>query len=215
MTAALINGVLLGLLLAVLVGPVFFLLIHVSMKEGFRSAMALDAGIILSDLFCILLAYFGISTLLQDEAHKTYFMIGGGVALIIMGAMRIVKRGTRDEEEEEKKAEARILKRRSNPLWLMTQGFLFNFLNPATLFFWLSTTGAAVGLYRHNGRLIFIQFAATLGTVFLTDVLKAYFAKMAGRLITPKTIRRLSLVIGVGFMAFGAAILIRAYWEHS
>lgn len=215
MTAALINGILLGLLLAVLVGPVFFLLIHVSMKEGFRSAMALDAGIILSDLFCIVLSYFGISTLLQEESHKKYFMIGGGVVLMIMGVLRILRRGSGGEDDDEKKAEVRILKRRSNPFWLMTQGFLFNLLNPATLLFWLSTTGAAVGLYRHNGRLVFVQFAATLGTVFLTDVMKAYFAKLAGRLITPKTIRRLSLVIGIGFVAFGAAILLRGLLENS
>lgn len=215
MIAALVNGILLGLLLAVLVGPVFFLLIHVSMKEGFRSAMALDAGIILSDLFCILLSYFGISTLLQEESHKKYFMIGGGIALAIMGILRIARRGTREEDGEAKKAEVQILKRRSNPFWLMTQGFLFNLLNPATLLFWLSTTGAAVGLYRHNGRLVFVQFAATLGTIFFTDILKAYFAKLAGRLITPKTIRRLSLIIGIGFVAFGAVILIRAFWDNS
>lgn len=215
MTAAIINGILLGFLLAVLVGPVFFLLIHVSMKEGFRSAMALDAGIILSDLFCILLSYFGISTLLQEESHKKYFMIGGGVALIIMGVLRMARRNDRDEDDETKKAEVQILKRRSNPFWLMTQGFLFNLLNPATLLFWLSTTGAAIGLYRHNGRLVFVQFAATLGTIFFTDVLKAYFAKMAGRLITPKIIRRLSLIIGIGFVAFGAVIFVRAFWDNS
>ncbi|MCX7650267.1 MAG: LysE family transporter [Flavobacteriales bacterium] len=216
MSAAILHGLFLGMLLAILIGPVFFLLIHVSMKEGFRSAMLLDAGILLSDILCIVLSYFGISTLLQEESHKHYFMLAGGAALILMGIIRIWKRGRPDPEEEaeEKKAEERILTRKTHPMSLMAQGFFFNLLNPATLLFWLTTTTAAVGLYRHNTRLVFTQFAATLGTVFITDVLKAYFAKLAGRLVTPSIMRTLSLVIGLGFMVFGVVIIVRAFFEE-
>ncbi|MCS6981105.1 MAG: LysE family transporter [Flavobacteriales bacterium] len=209
MTAAIFNGILLGVLLSVLVGPVFFLLIQVSMKEGFRSAVALDIGIILSDLFCIIMAYGGISSLLQDPEHKRYVMLGGGIALLLMGLWKLSGRRNRELEKEEKLGKT-ILRKRSNPFYLVIQGFLFNLMNPATVFFWLSTTSAAIGLYGHETKKVFAQFGATLATIFFTDTLKAYFAKLAGRLMSSRRLFILSKLIGAGFAAFGIIVIIRS-----
>ena len=74
MLEALWSGILLGLLLSVLIGPVFFLLIELSLKEGLRSAVFMDIGIILSDAACILVAYFGMAALLENPRNKLIFI---------------------------------------------------------------------------------------------------------------------------------------------
>lgn len=63
-------GIGLGLFISILIGPVFFILINVSIKEGFRSAMYLDIGILLSDAVCILLSYLGMAALLNDRENR-------------------------------------------------------------------------------------------------------------------------------------------------
>jgi len=49
---AVFNGVIYGLVLAVLVGPVFFTLIQTSIERGFKSGVYVAIGISLSDALC-------------------------------------------------------------------------------------------------------------------------------------------------------------------
>ena len=52
------QGILLGLGLSVLVGPLIFLYIQVGIQFGFRSAFFLGLGAWMSDLMFILIIYF-------------------------------------------------------------------------------------------------------------------------------------------------------------
>ena len=45
-----------GFLLSVMIGPVFFLLLETSITKGFRSALALDLGVLISDIIYVLIA---------------------------------------------------------------------------------------------------------------------------------------------------------------
>jgi len=183
------------------------------MKEGFRSALALDIGIIASDFACIVFSYAGISTLLHDEVHKKFFLLGGGSVLIVMGIIKLIRKDdTVYYDKEGKRLENKILKKkRSHPLYLALQGFLYNLMNPATLLFWLSTTSAAVGLYGGSRKMVFTQFGTTLATVFFTDTLKAFFAKMASRFVTPKFLKITRQIIGLIFIAFGVGIIFNYF----
>jgi len=63
MPEAIVSGVLLGGVLALLVGPVFFMLIQTSIKKGFVPAVMLSLGVILSDGLIAMLAYWGSSSI--------------------------------------------------------------------------------------------------------------------------------------------------------
>lgn len=206
MEQAILNGFLLGLLLSVLIGPVFFLLIEVSLREGFRSALFLDIGIILSDAFCILIAYFGMAALLENPKNKLIFILGGSIVLIIMGAVKIIPPRKKADDTNVKKVELT----RSTAFWLVFQGFLYNVLNPSVIIFWITTVGAAVALYGNQRGLIGAQFATTLMAVFFVDVLKAWFAKKMRHFINPKILRRANVVVGVAFVIFGLLLIFRA-----
>ncbi len=52
-----------GLLMAFLIGPVFFALLETSAIKGFREAIALAAGVIIDDIVFLLAAYFLTSSI--------------------------------------------------------------------------------------------------------------------------------------------------------
>ena len=51
-------------------------------------------------------------------------------------------------------------------------------------------------------------FAAVLVTVFATDLLKAYLAGKVRRLITPKTMRIMNIILGVIMIGFGLRLIL-------
>ena len=52
-----LKGVVTGFILSIMIGPVFFVLLETSITKGIRAALALDFGVLLSDLLYILIAY--------------------------------------------------------------------------------------------------------------------------------------------------------------
>ena len=85
MFSAFVHGILLGLLLSILIGPVFFMLIKTSINDGFRDAMYLEAGIFLSDIFCISVSYLGLAQLFVKPEYEKLILIAGGIILLIFG----------------------------------------------------------------------------------------------------------------------------------
>lgn len=204
MEQALLNGFLLGLLISALVGPVFFLLIEISLREGFRSALFLDIGILLSDAVCIFVAYFGMAVLLENPRNKQIFILVGSVVLIIMGVAKILP----PKKPKDDPGMISFQVKKSNPLVLAVQGFFYNLLNPSVIIFWITAVGGAVALYGSKKGLIGTQFTTTLATVFSIDVLKAWFAKKMRRFINPKILRRANVVVGSVFVLFGIALIL-------
>lgn len=207
MLYALRDGVLLGLLISVLIGPVFFLLIEISIKEGFRSALFMDAGIILSDAVCIFVAYFGMAALLENPRNKFIFILVGSGILLIMGILKLIPPKKKDPEDI-KMREFQV--KRSNPFWLALQGFFYNLLNPSTIIFWITTVGGAVAVYDGDRELIGIQFTSTLAVVFFIDVTKAWFAKKMRSFLNPAKMRKANIVIGIFFIGFSIVLVVRA-----
>ena len=74
-----INGLLFGLLLCVLIGPVFFALIQNAIEKGFFSGFFMAVGIALSDTIYILITYLGISQLVDNPSFNMWLGgVGGG-----------------------------------------------------------------------------------------------------------------------------------------
>ena len=67
---AIFQGLALGFALALSLGPSFFALIQTSTKRGFKPALGLAFGIFLSDVLCVLLAYFGVAQFFDNPQNK-------------------------------------------------------------------------------------------------------------------------------------------------
>jgi threonine/homoserine/homoserine lactone efflux protein len=91
--------------------------------------------------------------------------------------------------------------------WL--RGFLLNTINPFTVFFWIGIASGMVVPGNWSSAEIFLFFGAMLGTLVVTDTLKAYAAKRLRQWLTPQHIRHAQRIIGVLLVIFGIVMISR------
>jgi threonine/homoserine/homoserine lactone efflux protein len=89
------------------------------------------------------------------------------------------------------------------------RGFLLNTVNPFTVFFWLGITGAVLIPNGWNNRETLIFFGGMLGTLVVTDTMKAYAAKRIRHFLTPRHTKQLRQAIGLLLIVFGLALVAR------
>ena len=75
MVEAIKMGTWLGMILSFMIGPVFFILLETSIKEGYRKALFFSSGVIFSDLVFLLLAMVAASPL-KGVAEKESAVLG-------------------------------------------------------------------------------------------------------------------------------------------
>jgi len=187
---AVIKGVISGLVLAVLVGPVFFTLIQTSIEHGFKSGVYVAIGISLSDALCIAIAYLSIS-MINTPDFRVYLSYVGGAILLGFGAYYL------------------FVKSRKPVIYNPEQIDVINGFNPMVLFFWIGTIGVATAElgYSTHGKVI-IFFCSIVATVFITDVIKAKLSDKLRVLLTARTMKIMNLLVGLVMFGFGLKLII-------
>lgn len=201
MLRALLEGILLGITLAILIGPSFFALIQTSISKGFKSGLALAFGIFLSDLLCVFLAYFGASRLLDNPENKKIMGVLGGFILIVFGMLNIIQK----RKLEEKKLE---ISNANVPLMII-KGFFLNILNPFAFLFWLGAITAVSAKYDFPRSQFILFFSGTLATVLATDVLKSYIALKIRSRLSANFLLRLNRIAGIVLILLGISLIYR------
>jgi threonine/homoserine/homoserine lactone efflux protein len=207
-----------GLILSIMPGPVFFVLLENSITKGVKSALALDLGVLISDIVYILLAVLfveQINTLLTGE-NKQLFDIIGGLIFIIYGIYNWFKKTkiTTGNAELAEVTEKFHLKESNNPkrnLGLsVAKGFLLNFANPLVIFYWLSVASIAKRESTEDSNsMLFLFLGSILLTFFSFDILKIFMAKKIKNFVNESMLNLLNKIIGVLFVAFGLFFMLR------
>src|SRR5690606_12297434 len=123
----------LGLLLSFLIGSVFFVLLETSVTKGFRAALVFDLGVILADVFFILIAYFSSYRVIESVKDQPALFVFGGLIMLTYGIISFVKiRKLNGLSENKFKLELH----KKNYWSLLGKGFLLNFLHIGVLGFW-------------------------------------------------------------------------------
>ena len=126
------QGVLYGIGLSFLVGPLLFALIQTSIEEGFRAGWVVGLGIWISDILFVSVAYFFISfvnKIVQWEGLKLTLGIAGGIVLISLGIGSLLSKPPVIKNMKDKAV------RQNSYLSLWLKGFLLNTINPFTFIF--------------------------------------------------------------------------------
>ena len=203
MLEAIVSGVMLGLVLSLLVGPVFFLLIDTSIKKGFKRGVYLSLGVLLSDMFYIAITYF--SSVAAGVVNNYKWEIGwaGGLLLMVFGIVTMLKK------PNIKSADLDLSDNGSFGWVEVLKGFLMNLLNPFVLIFWLGVSGSVSSgnsfTYMHT----VIFFISVLTTVFLTDVIKAWSASKLRAFLKPNLLIWVNRVSGFGLLLFGIRMIYK------
>jgi threonine/homoserine/homoserine lactone efflux protein len=201
MMQSLLEGVSMGLLLSLLIGPVFFALISSSMQHGFRYAAMLAFGILVSDSLYGLLTYYGVSFLTDVALFEEVLGYVGGLILIGFGISSLVKKqnsganSTAQDPPQAKKRNAFV------------KGFSINGINPFVLLFWISIASLVSLKGSWNEGQIFVYYLGILATVFCTDLAKAFVAKQLSRFATPKILGFLNKGVGGALIFYGLRMI--------
>lgn len=203
--AIIFKGVQLGIVLAFLVGPVFFTIIQTSVEKGFGNGALVAIGVSISDILYVTVCYFGLFQFLNDPKSKTNMAYIGGAILIAFGLYHLIVKARRAKmvsfhSEAEKK-----------PLKYILKGFIINGFTPMVFIFWIGTISiATIDFGYSTGFEFFIFFLALLITVLATDITKAFLADKLRRLITHRFLMIMNIVVGVFLVGFGIRLLFMA-----
>jgi threonine/homoserine/homoserine lactone efflux protein len=194
------KGLLLGLLLMISVGPVFFAVINASIGKGFKTAIYFIAGVTLSDMLYIVLTNFGAVSIITTRITYVNY-IGGGV-LIVYGIVMFLKKYHAGEENVEIN--------RSTHWKYLAKGFLINTTTPGVVLFWTANAVTLAAQAYTRMETVF-YFIGVLTLVNVADVSKAYFARKLKTLLSPKNIVLINRISGIGMLIFGLILLYAGF----
>ncbi|QDH79460.1 LysE family translocator [Echinicola soli] len=199
---SLVEGIGMGLVLSLIIGPVFFALIQNSIEHGFRNSMFMAMGILLSDTVYVAISYFGVSYLTNNPAFKAGLGYVGGAIMISFGLASLFKKAVSRPNSGGLPHKTPPSRRRG-----FFKGLSLNGVNPFVLLFWISIAGMVHLKKRYAAGDIFGFYLGMLLTVFSTDLLKVYIAKRLSKFITPKLMMYMNKTVGVILVVFGVRLL--------
>lgn len=201
----------LGLFLAFLIGPVFFVLLETAAMRGFRAALAFDLGVMLADVVFLCIAYFGTNQLLLSIKDDPALFLFGGTVLITYGLISFLK--IKKTAVNSAKYQLQKLKGKDY-LGIAGKGFLLNFINIGVLGFWLGILilfGPTLDM-QPNRLLTF--FSTILCTYLVIDVFKILLAKKLNKKLTPTRVALTKKIISLVIVVFGAVLLFRGIFPE-
>lgn len=203
------DAFLIGFFMAFMIGPVFFMLIQISILKGARAAIAFDLGVILGDISFILIAYYGSRSLLEKIKDDPRLFFIGGLVLIIYGLITYFdKQNKKEALEDAKSVEVPI---KNNYVKLFFKGYFLNFINVGVLAFWLGTVLVIGPTLKMDENAIFWYFATIILGYAVTDLGKILLAKQLKSKMTPIVIYRLKRIMGIILLICGVFLMLKGF----
>lgn len=207
-----------GFILSIMIGPVFFVLLEISITKGFKAALIFDLGVLLSDLFYIVISMFFAYQLrgLSDFKNNLALSILGGSLFFVYGVYNLFFKKiklvpiTLDKELLDDYHNSKSSTARDNTM-LVLKGFTLNLLNPGVVIYWLAIIAKGFDLvskYESDLHIMVFLFVILL-TYFGIDSLKAYVANKLKPLVTTGLLKGLNWLIGIVFMGTGVFLILR------
>lgn len=206
-----LKGILLGLTLSVMTGPIFITLVQTSIERGFRAGISVASGFWVSDLLYIIVVSSAISFLIGlaavDHFEIYIGLIGGtilagfGVALLLYGKIPA------------RPGHIKKPKSSSTYLGLWTLGFFMNTLNPGTILFWIGITSIISERLQLELSESFPFFIGLIVTIVITDIVKVALAKRISYYLTPRVIITVRKIAGLVLLGFGVMLFIRVVFQ--
>ena len=197
-----------GVFMSFMIGPVFFMLIQTSILKGARAAIAFDIGVLLGDIFFMLVAYFGSRSLLEKIKDDPRLFFVGGLVLVVYGLITYLDKSNKKEVVETSEI---IIPEENNYFKLALKGFFLNFINVGVLAFWLGLVVVVGPTYNMEPQPIFWYFTTVIIGYFLTDVGKILLAKQLKAKMTPTVIYKFKKIMGVILIICGVFLILQGF----
>jgi len=202
-------AILYGLFLSfVAIGPIFFLLLEISITKGFRSALVFDLGAIFADIIFIFFAYYSTSGLIEKIKDDPNLIIFGGLILCAYGVISYIKtaKSFRKIIREHYSVETNTKK---NFLGLFLKGFLLNFINFGVLAGWIVAIATASKITGDTKYGLFIFISTIIVTLLVMDISKIMLAKKLKSKMTPRFIFKAKKWVSIIIVVFGILMVVK------
>ncbi len=200
----------LGFILALTIGPVFFVLLETSITKGFRSALVFDSGVILADIIFILIAFYSTSSILDKVKDDPNLLVFGGVILFVYGLISFIKT-SKSYRQIFREHHSVVIKK--NYFELFVKGFLLNFINIGVLGGWIAAIILAKSItVSDNGVIIFIT--TVLISYITVDILKIFLAKKLKYKLTPRVVFKMKKIISIIILSIGFILIIQRFFPN-
>jgi len=201
--AELQTAIVLGIFLAFMAGPAFFVLIETSIIRGFRAALVFDLGVISSDVFFILLAYFSSYQLLENINNQPGLYVFGGTLLTFYGITIFLRKTKHDLKTHPE------LKKKVNYIGFYVKGFLLNIINIGVLVFWLGLTVVVSPTLEGGNKSVLVFFSTLIITCLFVDILKILLAKRMKAYLKKENIIFVKKTLGIIIVLFGITLIFK------
>ena len=204
------EALLLGFLMAFMIGPIFFMLLQTSVLYGFKKALAFDLGAIFSDAISICIAFYASKPALELIKDDPAIFAVGGLVLLSYGAYSLFKR----EKDDGAKGDENSVSAEKDPSYIsfFLKGFLLNFINIGVLGFWLALIVVIGPSFSMEKSTVFQYFGVILLGYLLTDLVKIIIAKQLRNKITPEVSCKMKRIMSVIFIIFGLALCLKGFF---
>ena len=177
---AAVKGILVGLFMAISVGPTLFAVIKYSLSYSYKAGLAFVLGVSVSDIMFVTLSNVAASWLENLKPYEKHIAFGGAIALMAIGLVGLIRKV---KPKRPSATPLEVSGGRYMRIWL--SGFLVNTLNPVALMTWLGAvtiTANTTGFYR------LILFGIALIIILGIDFSKVFLADRIKRLLTLRRI---------------------------
>lgn len=197
---AVVKGLLLGLFMAISVGPTLFAVLKFSLNHSYKAGIAFILGVSVSDIMYVTIANVAASWLEAMSTYERSIAYGGAVILIIVGLSGLLGK------YKPKRPSGKQISISNAHLWrIWASGFLINTINPGVIITWLAAvtaTANTTSLYR------VVLFGCCLGLILSVDVCKVFLADAIRRRLTIRRIMYLHKISAACILFIGLALLI-------
>jgi threonine/homoserine/homoserine lactone efflux protein len=200
---AIIKGVLVGLFMAISVGPTLFAVIKYSLNYSYRAGLAFVLGVSVSDFLFVTLANIAATWLVYLRPYEKYIAYGGSALLMAMGLTSFLKK-----QIPKRPSAAPILVSGSQYARIWLSGFLVNSLNPGAVITWL---GAATLVASRGVPYRIILFVTCLIIILSVDFSKVFLAEKIKRFLTLRRIMYVQKFSGICLFLIGLMICITTF----
>ena len=200
MVEVVVSGWLIGVAIALPVGPVITEIIRRGLRSGFLAAWLISLGAAASHAILVSLTLLGVVALLDRPIWHT---ILGGAGILVLGYLGVdALRASTDPQTPE--GATRV----GHPFLV---GFSIGIANPITLLWFLTVGGGLIAAYGGGGSTpLAIAFGASfICGVVCWDTVVAYVAGYGRRWMGARTLRVVNMIAGSIFLGFA----IRLGWK--
>lgn len=194
----LLKGIISGITISFLIGPIFFALVELTISKGWRSGISYVLGVLISDVFLI----YMVENILQKfpfDSIKTHIGLFGGILLIVFGLITFFAKASLKSED---------IKNIKTLFQSFLKGVTINISNPFVTVWWITMySTVTINYTAFSSKFLF--YFGIVSMVFLFDLLKIRFAYYLKQKLTLQKLQLVKKAAGVCLFVFGIVMLVQ------